>query len=129
MYAAYQKIFRVGAHVPRRAPDTGADRRLRSHEFQVIANAGEDVIALRSRIRLRRQHRIGEAFSVLEGRQAPAETMEKRDPGKEKCEAVAEHLGPIFEERQERRARRRPREREGRTDAREDRARAPARRP
>ena len=95
MYAAYQKIFtRLGLMFRAVRADTGAIGGSRSHEFQVIANAGEDVIAYAPESDYAANIELAEAFSVLEGRQAPAETMEKRaTPGKEKCEAVAEYLG------------------------------------
>ena len=95
MYAAYQKIFtRLGLMFRAVRADTGAIGGSRSHEFQVIANAGEDVIAYAPESDYAANIELAEAFSVLNGRQAPAETMEKRaTPGKEKCEAVAEYLG------------------------------------
>ena len=46
MYAAYQRIFtRIGLVFRAVRADTGSIGGSRSHEFQVIANAGEDVIA------------------------------------------------------------------------------------
>ena len=46
MYEAYQRIFtRLGLMFRAVRADTGAIGGSRSHEFQVIANAGEDVIA------------------------------------------------------------------------------------
>ena len=46
MYAAYQRIFtRIGLGFRAVRADTGSIGGSRSHEFQVIANAGEDVIA------------------------------------------------------------------------------------
>lgn len=95
MYAAYQKIFtRLGLMFRAVRADTGAIGGSRSHEFQVIANAGEDVIAYAPESDYAANIELAEAFSVLDGRKAPAETMEKRaTPGKEKCEAVAEFLG------------------------------------
>lgn len=95
MYEAYRRIFtRLGLMFRAVRADTGAIGGSRSHEFQVIANAGEDVIAYCPESDYAANIELAEAFSVLDGRKAPAETMEKRaTPGKEKCEAVAEYLG------------------------------------
>lgn len=95
MYEAYRRIFtRLGLMFRAVRADTGAIGGSRSHEFQVIANAGEDVIAYCPESDYAANIELAEAFSVLNGRQAPSETMQKRaTPGKEKCEAVAEYLG------------------------------------
>ena len=45
MYAAYQRIFqRLGLEFRAVAADTGSIGGSRSHEFQVIADTGEDLI-------------------------------------------------------------------------------------
>ena len=95
MFDAYQRIFsRVGVLFRAVRADTGAIGGSRSHEFQVIANAGEDVIAYCPDSDYAANIELAEASSVLSGREAPKETMQKRaTPGKEKCELVTEYLG------------------------------------
>ena len=94
MFDAYQKIFRrLGLMFRAVRADTGAIGGSRSHEFQVIADTGEDLIAYAPESDYAANIELAEAFSVLSGREAK-ETMEKRaTPGKEKCELVAEYLG------------------------------------
>lgn len=95
MFEAYQRIFsRVGVLFRAVRADTGAIGGSRSHEFQVIANAGEDVIAYCPDSDYAANIELAEASSVLGGRAAASEAMEKRaTPGKEKCELVTEYLG------------------------------------
>lgn len=98
MYDAYCKIFnRLGLMFRAVRADTGAIGGSRSHEFQVIANTGEDVIAYCPDSDYAANIELAEARSLLAGREAATETMEKRPtPGKEKCEDVAEYLGIPF---------------------------------
>lgn len=98
MFDAYQKIFnRLGLMFRAVRADTGAIGGSRSHEFQVIADTGEDLIAYAPESDYAANIELAEAFSVLSGREAPKETMEKRaTPGCEKCEVVAEYLGLDF---------------------------------
>lgn len=95
MFDAYQKIFRrLGLMFRAVRADTGAIGGSRSHEFQVIADTGEDLIAYAPECDYAANIELAEAFSVLSGREEAGETMEKRaTPGKEKCELVAEYLG------------------------------------
>ena len=95
MYAAYCKILnRIGLTFRAVRADTGAIGGSRSHEFQVIAEVGEDVIAYCPDSDYAANIELAEAFSVLDGRQAPAQEMVKKaTPGKEKCEDVAPYLG------------------------------------
>ena len=95
MYDAYCRIFdRLGLMYRAVRADTGAIGGSRSHEFQVIADAGEDVIAYCPDSDYAANIELAEAHSVLDGRAAPAQSMEKRaTPGMEKCEAVCEYLG------------------------------------
>ena len=95
MFDAYQKIFRrLGLMFRAVRADTGAIGGSRSHEFQVIADTGEDLIAYAPESDYAANIELAEAFSVLSGREEAGETMEKRaTPGKEKCELVAEYLG------------------------------------
>ena len=60
MYQAYARIFdRLGLQYRAVAADTGAIGGDASHEFQVIADTGEDAHRLLPDQRLRRQHRAG----------------------------------------------------------------------
>lgn len=95
MFAAYQRIFsRLGLTFRAVRADTGAIGGSRSHEFQVIADVGEDVIAYCPDSDYAANIELAEAASVLAGRQAPKAAMVKMaTPGKEKCEDVAEFLG------------------------------------
>lgn len=95
MFDAYQKIFRrLGLMFRAVRADTGAIGGSRSHEFQVIADTGEDLIAYAPESDYAANIELAEAFSVLSGREEAKETMAKRaTPGKEKCELVAEYLG------------------------------------
>lgn len=95
MFDAYQKIFRrLGLMFRAVRADTGAIGGSRSHEFQVIADTGEDLIAYAPESDYAANIELAEAFSVLSRREEAGETMEKRaTPGKEKCELVAEYLG------------------------------------
>lgn len=95
MFDAYQKIFRrLGLMFRAVRADTGAIGGSRSHEFQVIADTGEDLIAYAPESDYAANIELAEAFSVLSGREEAKETMEKRaTPEKEKCELVAEYLG------------------------------------
>lgn len=95
MFDAYQKIFRrLGLMFRAVRADTGAIGGSRSHEFQVIADTGEDLIAYAPESDYAANIELAEAFSVLSGREEAKETMGKRaTPGKEKCELVAEYLG------------------------------------
>lgn len=99
MYDAYTRIFtRLGLMFRAVRADTGAIGGSRSHEFQVIANAGEDVIAYCPDSKYAANIELAEAFSVLGGRAAASEEMRKvPTPNTEKCEAVAELLGLPFE--------------------------------
>lgn len=99
MYQAYQRIFtRLGLMFRAVRADTGAIGGSRSHEFQVIANAGEDVIAYCPDSDYAANIELAEARSLIDVRAAAAEEMGKRPtPGKEKCHDVAEFLGIPFE--------------------------------
>lgn len=95
MYQAYDKIFtRLGLTFRAVRADTGAIGGSRSHEFQVIAEVGEDLIAYCPTSDYAANIELAEAASVLNGRQEAKETMVKHPtPGKEKCEDVAPFLG------------------------------------
>ena len=95
MYDAYNRIFeRIGLFFRPVRADTGSIGGSLSHEFQVIANTGEDVIAYCPDSDYAANIELAEAFSVLNGRQEATQTMQKcATPGREKCELVAEYLG------------------------------------
>ena len=95
MYQAYDKIFtRLGLTVRAVRADTGAIGGSRSHEFQVIAEVGEDLIAYCPTSDYAANIELAEAASVLNGRQEAKEPLVKHPtPGKEKCEDVAPFLG------------------------------------
>lgn len=95
MYQAYDKIFtRLGLTFRAVRADTGAIGGSRSHEFQVIAEVGEDLIAYCPTSDYAANIELAEAASVLNGRQEAKEPLVKHPtPGKEKCEDVAPFLG------------------------------------
>ncbi len=95
MFAAYQKIFdRLGLTYRAVAADTGAIGGSRSHEFQVIADTGEDAIVYCPQSDYAANMELAEALPLLAARAAPAEAMHKvPTPGKSTCEDVAALLG------------------------------------
>ena len=95
VYNAYQRVFsRLGLTFRAVAADTGSIGGDRSHEFQVIADTGEDLIAYCPESQYAANIELAEAFSVIEKRADATETMQKvPTPGKEKCEDVVALLG------------------------------------
>jgi prolyl-tRNA synthetase len=95
MYDAYARIFaRMGLKFRAVAADTGNIGGNASHEFQVIADTGEDAIAYCPTSDYAANVETAEALSLIAKRAAPAEELRKTPtPGKEKCEDVAELLG------------------------------------
>lgn len=95
MYEAYQRIFtRLGLTFRAVAADTGSIGGDRSHEFQVIADTGEDLIAYCPDSDFAANIELASAFSVIEKRAEPTQAMQKvPTPGREKCEDVVELLG------------------------------------
>ncbi len=91
MFAAYQRIFtRMGLTFRAVKADTGAIGGSRSHEFQVIADTGEDAIAYCPDSDFAANIELAEALPLLASRAAPAQAMAKTPtPGKAKCEDVA----------------------------------------
>ena len=91
MFAAYQRIFtRMGLTFRAVKADTGAIGGSRSHEFQVIADTGEDAIAYCPQSDYAANIELAEALPVLASRAVPAQLMTKTPtPGKAKCEDVA----------------------------------------
>jgi prolyl-tRNA synthetase len=95
MYDAYTRIFdRMGLTFRAVAADTGNIGGKASHEFQVIADTGEDAIAYCPTSDYAANIEMAEALPLLPARGAPAEALAKAPtPGKEKCEDVAALLG------------------------------------
>ena len=95
MYDAYIRIFdRIGLTYRAVAADTGAIGGSASHEFQVIAETGEDAIAYSSGSSYAANVELAEAVSLIERRADPGEAMKKTaTPGKARCEDVADFLG------------------------------------
>src|SRR5215207_11592508 len=95
MYDAYVRIFeRMGLVFRAVAADTGAIGGDRSHEFQVIAETGEDAIAYDPESGYAANVELAEALPLLAAREAPTEALEKTaTPDKSTCEDVATYLG------------------------------------
>ncbi len=91
MFAAYQRIFtRMGLTFRAVKADTGAIGGSRSHEFQVIADTGEDAIAYCPASDYAANIELAEALPLLASRAAPRQAMVKTStPGKAKCDDVA----------------------------------------
>jgi prolyl-tRNA synthetase len=95
MYDAYVRIFRrMGLRFRAVAADTGNIGGKASHEFQVIADTGEDAIAYCPTSDYAANIEMAEALPLTAQRAAPTQPLTKTPtPGKEKCEDVAELLG------------------------------------
>ena len=91
MYDAYNRIFtRMGLTFRAVKADTGAIGGSRSHEFQVIADTGEDAIAYCPTSDFAANIELAEALPLISSRAAPVQAMAKTPtPGKAKCEDVA----------------------------------------
>jgi prolyl-tRNA synthetase len=90
-----QRIFsRMGLTFRAVAADTGAIGGSASHEFQVIADTGEDAIAYCPDSDYAANVELAEALPLIADSAPPAEPMrEDPTPGKARCEDVAELLG------------------------------------
>jgi prolyl-tRNA synthetase len=99
MYGAYERIFaRMGLRFRAVAADTGNIGGQASHEFQVIADTGEDAIAYCPTSEYAANIEMAEAMPLVAGRQPPGEALRKvPTPGRERCEDVAELLGLSLE--------------------------------
>jgi len=95
MYDAYARIFtRLGLEFRAVEADTGAIGGFASHEFQVLAESGEDAIAYSNESDYAANVEQAEALAPARPRAAPAESMEKvPTPGRSTCEEVADLLG------------------------------------
>jgi len=95
MYDAYVRVFqRMGLTFRAVAADTGNIGGKASHEFQVIADTGEDAIAYCPTSDYAANIEMAEALPLGAARSGPNEPLVKAaTPAKEKCEDVAEFLG------------------------------------
>ena len=95
MYDAYVRIFtRLGLTFRAVEADTGAIGGFASHEFQVLAESGEDAIAFCPTSDYAANVEQAEAVAPAGPRPAPAEAMEKvSTPTQSTCEDVAALLG------------------------------------
>jgi prolyl-tRNA synthetase len=95
MYAAYVRIFeRMGLVFRAVVADNGTIGGIRSHEFQVIADTGEDAIVYSTASDYAANIELAEAVAPAVPRGAPTRPLEKTPtPGKSTCEDVAELLG------------------------------------
>jgi prolyl-tRNA synthetase len=95
MYAAYQRIFdRFGLTYRAVAADTGSIGGDASHEFQVIAETGEDAIVYCPQSDYAANIELAEALPLLSARGAPSQPQAKTPtPGRSTCEDVATLLG------------------------------------
>ncbi|AOB32494.1 proline--tRNA ligase [Bordetella sp. H567] len=95
MYDAYMRIFRrLGLEFRAVTADTGSIGGTRSHEFQVIADTGEDLIVYNPETQYAANIELAEAAALIPQRQAPTRALEAvPTPGAAKCEDVAAQLG------------------------------------
>jgi prolyl-tRNA synthetase len=95
MYAAYVKIFeRLGLTFRAVRADTGAIGGSLSHEFQVIADTGEDLLVYCPDSDYAANIELAEAVSLHDGRSAATEPLQKvATPDTSKCADVAQLLG------------------------------------
>jgi prolyl-tRNA synthetase len=94
MYETYCRIFtRLGLRFRAVAADTGSIGGTGSHEFQVLAESGEDAVAFSPQSDYAANVELAEAVAPAEGRRAPSLELEKMaTPGKVRCEDVSEFL-------------------------------------
>jgi prolyl-tRNA synthetase len=95
MFDAYKRIFdRFGLQYRAVAADTGAIGGDRSHEFQVIAETGEDAIVYCPTSDYAANIELAEGVALLPARAAATQTLTKTPtPGKSTCQDVATLLG------------------------------------
>lgn len=94
MYDAYSRIFsRLGLNFRAVSADTGSIGGFASHEFQVLADSGEDDIVFSSESNYAANIELAEAICT-DVRAKPSQARQNVDtPDMPTCEAVAEHLG------------------------------------
>ena len=91
MYAAYTRVFtRLGLTFRAVAADTGAIGGSGSHEFHVLADSGEDLIAYSPESDFAANVELAEALAPVAPRAAPQEMLREVDtPKQTTCEDVA----------------------------------------
>jgi prolyl-tRNA synthetase len=94
MYDTYTRIFtRLGLQFRAVAADTGAIGGTGSHEFQVLADSGEDAIAWCPDSDYAANVELAQALAPAQKRQPGTQAKAKvATPGKTRCEDVAEFL-------------------------------------
>ncbi|ASY41863.1 proline--tRNA ligase [Taylorella equigenitalis] len=99
MYDAYVRIFtRLGLKFRAVNADTGSIGGSRSHEFQVIAQTGEDLIVYNPQSEYAANIELAEAVSLIEKRAEPTKELELIEtPDCVKCELVAKFLNVPLE--------------------------------
>jgi len=97
MYDAYARIFtRLGLGFRAVQADTGAIGGNASHEFQVLADSGEDVIAFSSASDYAANIEMAEAVAPSAERAAPTETLERIDtPTQKTVEEISSFAGIV----------------------------------
>jgi len=95
MFDAYCRIFqRLGLTFRAVAADTGSIGGSSSHEFQVIADIGEDLIVYDPASEYAANIELAEAPCLIPKREAPSMSMEKiHTPGASTCDQVKDLLG------------------------------------
>ncbi|NLZ10401.1 MAG: proline--tRNA ligase [Alcaligenaceae bacterium] len=95
MYDAYMRIFnRLGLVFRAVAADTGSIGGSRSHEFQVIANTGEDLIVYNPDSQYAANIELAEAPCLIASRSPASRAMTKvATPDMTKCEDVVTLMG------------------------------------
>jgi prolyl-tRNA synthetase len=95
MYAAYTRIFeRMQLSFRAVAADNGSIGGVRSHEFQVIADTGEDAIIYCPTSDYAANIEMAEGITPSTPRAAPSAALARTStPGKSTCEDVAQLLG------------------------------------
>ena len=95
MFQAYCRIFdRFGLQYRAVAADTGAIGGDASHEFQVIADTGEDALVYSTGSDYAANMELAEALAPAGARASPGAALAKTPtPGKSTCEDVAQLLG------------------------------------
>ncbi|MYZ41498.1 proline--tRNA ligase [Schauerella aestuarii] len=100
MYDAYMRIFtRLGLTFRAVAADTGSIGGTRSHEFQVIADTGEDLIVYNPDSQYAANIELAQAPVLIAERAAPTAPMvDTPTPGAARCEDVAAFLNVPLEQ-------------------------------
>jgi prolyl-tRNA synthetase len=95
MYDTYTRIFtRLGLRFRSVAADTGAIGGTGSHEFQVLAESGEDAIAYSSESDYAANLELAEAVAPIEARKPPSQPVEEfPTPGVKTIDDLCKRMG------------------------------------